>query len=224
MVSIINYRIAILRLHGGLKEYYDYILKNSQERIFLTDLISPSTTYFFRDDLLNEFYRIKSFLPKKIRVLVIGASTGAEAYSAAYILRTMKFSFTICATDINRSALRFAKEGKYPLILINEIEEDIRKKMFYKRKVRAKFMKNVYFKFMDVNSKKDFRGFDLIIARNVLKYFKTDIQKIFLNKVFIHDVKSNILLMLGLQEGDNKDINPLNFVKCNRIGKYSYKI
>jgi SAM-dependent methyltransferase len=79
------------------------------------------STYFFRNRA--ELELIQHLVARKergdvLRVAVLGCSTGAEAYSVAWAIRSARpdLKLHMQALDISRQAVEFAEQGRYSLV------------------------------------------------------------------------------------------------------------
>ena len=75
---------------------------------------------------------------------------------------------------------------------------------------------------MNLNSLFLGQKFDLIIARNIIKYFNNKKQALILNNI-TKVISMNWLLMVWIQDWSNKDIDPWKYISLQKIGKYTYK-
>src|SRR6185437_6298031 len=127
-----------------LTAYYDLLRDNPDEaQALLTDLLISVTT-FFRDKEAFETLR-KVALPHlfenrdpadPLRVWVCGCATGEEAYSLAILLleesgrHDIKPPIQIFASDLDARALSTAREGRYPLAIEADVNEDRLRRFF----------------------------------------------------------------------------------------------
>ncbi len=222
IILIINYRIGLLKLRGGIKEYQLYLENNLIERKKIISYITPSTNHFFRDHIDEELAKLKRYFPKIINVLIIGCSTGGEVYSVAYSLNKLGIKYKILSTDINAKAVFFSKLAKYPMSIIKEVESNKALELFNKKGfINNIYRKKVHFKVQDLR-KLDFKEeYDLILIRNVLKYFDKPLQKVTINRVINH-LRNKGVIVLGIQKGSNADVNLAKFIKLKKIGNYSF--
>lgn len=223
ILAIINYRIFINKISGGVVEYEKFIRKSKAEKRILASFISPTTEYFFRDSLDNEIKKISNLFPEKLNILVIGCATGSEVYSLAYILDKLNIKSKIKALDINKPAIEFAKRGVYSPIILKKIPSTIKKELFDReRKIKSKYKKHIKFEFSDIRNYKSKEKFDLILSRNILKYFNEDTKRKLLKKIFNDLLKPKGIAVFGIQLGSNSDINPSKYINCSKIGNYSF--
>jgi chemotaxis protein methyltransferase CheR len=169
----------------------------------LASSLTVGETYFFRDrscvDALEQQIlpaliatrRSAGFL--RLRCWSAGCATGAEPYSLAMMLNQLlpdhpKWALTILATDINPAALEFAQLGLYSNWALRETPQQIRDRYFHRRgkdtfELDPAIRQMVTF--APLNLAKDSfpalvtntSAMDLIVCRNVLMYFTSDVQR-----------------------------------------------
>jgi chemotaxis protein methyltransferase CheR len=169
----------------------------------LASSLTVGETYFFRDrsciDALEQQIlpaliaarRSAGFL--RIRCWSAGCASGAEPYSLAMMLNQLlpdhsKWSLTIMATDINPAALEFAQLGLYSNWALRETSQEIKDRYFHRRgkdtfELDPAIRQMVTF--APLNLAKDSfpalmsntSAMDLIVCRNVLMYFTSDVQR-----------------------------------------------
>ena len=126
-----------------------------------------------------------------IRIWITGCSTGEEVYSMAILLQEEGLfkKCKIYATDTNETSLKKAKTGIYPLQLMREYTTNYLKsggrEVFseyytsgYDSVLFKPFLKkNIIFSCHDFSFDGVFNDFDLIICRDIMYYFNSQIQK-----------------------------------------------
>jgi chemotaxis protein methyltransferase CheR len=169
----------------------------------LASSLTVGETYFFRDrsciDALEQQIlpaliaarRSAGFL--RLRCWSAGCATGAEPYSLAILLNQLlpdhpKWALTILATDINPAALEFAQLGLYSDWALRETPQWIRDRYFHRRgkdtfELDPAIRQMVTFAPLNL-AKNSFpalmtntSAMDLIVCRNVLMYFTSDVQR-----------------------------------------------
>lgn len=194
------------------KIFYDEQFLN----IFLKEM-SISVTNMFRDPWV--FKTIKNqIIPKlkvfpRINIWHAGCATGEEVYSLAILLMEqglLKYS-QIYATDFNNNSLEIAKEGKY---LIDNLDKYIKNYQevggensfydyFYIKDGYIIFndllKKNIVFTNHNLVEDNVFGEMNLVVCRNVLIYFKKNLQNKVL-KLFEKSLSSRGFLILGDKE------------------------
>lgn len=123
----------------GINSLKEYIYRLKVDKNVLKDFISKITvneTYFYR-----EYYHLRALahLVQKekfgypVKVLSIPCSTGEEPYSIAIVLMEVlenPFKFEITGVDIDRNALRRAREGVYGRRSVSKLPKEYLKKYF----------------------------------------------------------------------------------------------
>lgn len=213
---------------NNYREFYDLLnLKGHSkfDNIFIESMITSETS-FFRDEHPYHTLRsnlIPSIMKKKngsssnpfprIRIWSVACSTGQEPYSIAmaiseFVNYNSDFNFnqfSIVATDISEKSLEYAKEGIYK---DSEIERGLSKEMVDKYfenretsfKIKASLKSIISFQKLNlINSTSALGFFDIIICRNVLIYFSTELKTKIINNFESH-LGNNGLLLLGSSE------------------------
>ncbi|MDQ7037872.1 MAG: protein-glutamate O-methyltransferase CheR [Aquificota bacterium] len=172
----------------GISSLKEYIYRLKRDKNVLKDFISKITvneTYFYR-----EYYHLKAlaYLVQTesfgfpVRVLSLPCSTGEEPYSIAIVLMEVlenPVKFEITGVDIDRNALRKAKEGVYSRRSVSKLpgrylekyfdrigEEMWRIKDSVKRRVRF-YEGNI----LDRLFMKGLGRFHYVFCKNLLIYF-----------------------------------------------------
>lgn len=147
----------------------------------------PSLWRDLRDKILPNLFSTHN----NIKIWHAGCSSGEEVYSMAILLKENGWldKAKIYATDIDESILAKAKEGKYALKNMTEVNEKnyIRyggtKKLedYYKiengfAKMDTSLVSGVTYRIHDLVKSGVFNKFDIILCRNVLIYFNQQLQ------------------------------------------------
>lgn len=169
----------------------------------LASSLTVGETYFFRDrsciDALEQQIlpaliaarRSAGFL--RLRCWSAGCATGAEPYSLAILLDQLlpdrpAWALTILATDINPVALESAQLGLYSDWALRETPQGIRDRYFHRRgkdtfELDSAIRQMVTFAPLNL-AKASFPALmtntgamDLIVCRNVLMYFTSEVQR-----------------------------------------------
>lgn len=181
-------------------KYRDYLARsadNQDELNKLLGLLTVGETCFFRYRTHREAMA-RSVLPalleqgaatRRLRIWSAGCSTGEEPYSLAMILlehcpQLLDWDVQILATDINKRALRQAREGIYRSRALRQTDERLLERYF--RKVGDHFVLDqrvrslVRFSYLNLqadpypHAENGTRDLDLIFCRNVLIYFQAE--------------------------------------------------
>lgn len=223
------------------KEYIDYTFnKNTHEIQHMIDVVTTHKTDFFREKEHFDFITgtalptlIHKKVPRNIKVLSAGCSTGEEPYTVAISLLESKskgldFDFSISACDISPESVMIAKKGIYPLAKIKDIPTELKQKYFLKNKIQEKQLVKImpsvlkYIRFFVLNlleeNYKINEAYDIILCRNTLIYFNRTIQEKVLGQL-CKKLKPSGYLIIGHSEsiiGMNlpvDQIKPTIFIK-----------
>ena len=193
----ISRRVNRRFLIKGLKTIEEYIelLKNDvKERDILCADLLINVTCFFRDP--EAWSNIENnVLPaiiaqaephEELRFWVSACSTGQEAYSLAMLIHeAIAFSdkpltVKMFATDIDRSALKVASSGIYPLSIAKEISAARLHKYFIAKdncfQVTRTLREMIIFSFHDLTKDAGFTRMNFVSCRNVLIYMQSSLQ------------------------------------------------
>ena len=194
----------------SLKEYTELIKNNSEQRQKFLDFITINVTEFYRNpelfrDLENKLKNEMQAAKRPLKIWSAACSIGCEPYSVAMILHKINpnIKHTIIATDIDNTILGKAKLGEYTKNEMKNVSnEDLIK---YFEKVDEKYYINreiknrVTFKKHDLILDRYDNDFDLIICRNVVIYFNTDVKNEIYRK-FNNALKKDGYLFVGATE------------------------
>ncbi|MCW9705720.1 chemotaxis protein CheB [Fodinibius salsisoli] len=200
-----------------ITEYREYLDKNPDEIDWLFDDLLISVTNFFRDpeafeqlaeEIIPKLFKDKE-VDKPIRIWVVGCATGEEVYSLAILLdeyaSTLDYKphIKIFGTDISDDALRVARKGIYPETIASEISEERLLRYFHKEdrgyQISEEIRNMVLISKHNILADPPFVNQDLISFRNLLIYFKKDLQSETL-KIAHHALRSGGYLFLGLSD------------------------
>ncbi len=208
------------RLHvnsiNRLPEYLDFLQKHPAEsRALLQDLLI-GVTHFFRDQ--ESFAALAANIPQlfagkkkddQIRVWVAGCATGEEAYSIAILLTEHAErldappAIQIFATDIDKLAVREAREGLYPSTIEADVSQERLYRFFSKDhgqyRIRKDLREKVLFVAHNVLSDPPFSRLDLVSCRNLLIYLKNKAQTQAFD-IFHFSLRPSGLLFIGGSE------------------------
>ena len=245
--AMLDRRIKKRLFHTKCKtidEYLQVLYQTPDETDLLIDTLTINVSRFFRNPISFEF--IKEYvLPelilaktknneKSLRIWSAGCSRGEEPYSLAILINELfmkencDLNLNIFATDIDKKALNFALEGSYSIESMSEVKLGIFNKYFVQKDnmyaVKPEIRNKVHFSFHDllnastfVPSESIYGGFDIVLCRNVLIYFKLEYQKIILNKLY-NSLNANGYLVLGEAETPVADFKQ-KFIRINSCCK-----
>ncbi|MCC2975254.1 hypothetical protein LK533_01025 [Sphingomonas sp. PL-96] len=167
----------------------------------LESAITINETFFFRFaeqfDVLRRCVLPQLFRERRaqrqLRVWSVGCSTGAEAHSVAILVRDLledavaDWKIGITGTDIDDAAIVAAREARYTSWALRTLGEAERHRLFdregerWRLKARyrglARFEHANMMALLDDDAPLQFSDFDIILCRNVLIYFRSDIAK-----------------------------------------------
>ena len=197
---------------NSTKEYLILLEKMPVEVRILMESLTNSYSEFFRNPLTfallkqiiypKIFDRKESFLhTTEVRIWSAGCAAGQEAYSLAMLADDFitehqgSTSFRIFATDISAKHLEDARRGIYDQKNIQNTNHGFINSYFTVKgqsyAVNEKVKKYIDFSYYDLLDKDTnappssiFGGFDIIMCSNVLFYYRPDVQKFILNKLF----------------------------------------
>ena len=216
MLRRIAVRMSVLNMHAP-GDYLKYIAEHKQEADFLFRDLLINVTSFFRDpshfDTLN-----RQAIPEivenceehgEIRVWVAGCSTGEEAYTLAILFaeeinRTQRnCKIVVFATDIDDTALTKARTGQYSDTIRDTVPAAFLDTYFRPRnegyEVGPQLREIVRFSRHSFVKDPPFSKLDMVSCRNVLIYFKENLQDTAI-KVFHYALVEKGYLFIGPSE------------------------
>jgi two-component system CheB/CheR fusion protein len=179
---------------GSYADYAEYIRENPEEVNELLTTILINVTEFFRDPPAWEILRAE-ILPPMVKQLKPGASfrawsagcaSGEEAYSIAITLaellgpRLPDFDVKIYATDIDEEELVTARRGEYSAEALRRVRPEWREKYFHGKamlRVNREIRRLLIFGRSNLAQDAPISHVDLLLCRNVLIYFDSDLQR-----------------------------------------------
>ena len=209
----IERRMSLSRI-SDISEYYRLLVDNPAESANLAKDMLIGVTSFFRDPEAFAMLRDRGIGPlvqanngsAPIRAWIAGAATGEEAYSIAMLFmeemaQTKKnLSLQIFASDIDREALKYAREGIYPPSIAADVSEERLARFFVKKEnvyqIDSTIRECVTFAEHNVMTDPPFLRMDLISCRNLLIYIQPEVQRKVLN-LFGFALKPAGYLFLG---------------------------
>ena len=203
---------------GDLDGYRRYLEEYPGEYENLVNAFLIKVTEFFRDAALFDFLW-EELMPEviqrarqngnQLRIWSAGCATGEEAYSLAILVSEAlgdeleHFSVRIFATDLDETAVDFARRGIYSESTVEGLSEDLKGRYFVKEngtyQVKKQVRGLIVFGQHDLAQRAPFPRTDLVLCRNVLIYFTTELQKRAL-QLFAYSLKDGGALILGKSE------------------------
>lgn len=201
---------------GNYADYGAYIRKHPDEVNQLLTTLLINVTEFFRDSPAWEILRHEILPPllKRVkpghsfRVWSAGCASGEEAYSAAILLadyfgsRVQDYDLKIYATDVDDEALNTARRGEYSLDSVRRIRPEWRERYFHGKgllRINREVRRLVIFGRSNLGQDAPISHVNLLICRNVLIYFDSDLQKQILTRLH-YALEPGGILFLGKSE------------------------
>ena len=199
------------------EDYLEFLDRHPEEYARLFDTLLINVTEFFRDpeawDALGTEVIPRILACKRkgdsIRVWSAGCASGEEAYSIAILLSDKladaigDYDIRIYATDIDEPALHEARKGTYPAARLKNVSEEQIEKYFTREDDTYKAKRNIrqliVFGRQDQITDAPISHLDLIVCRNVLIYFKLELQSRIIAK-FHYALNKNGYVFFGKSE------------------------
>lgn len=219
--------------------YHALLLRDQDELLRLTELLTVNETYFFREPDHLSLMADKLLPPlitgrnnKPVRILSAGCSTGEEPYSIAIMLRERYGAdcerlFAITGVDIDSSAIAAAKQGVYGKGSFRGMDQDILERYFQpgdsgKFQVGPAVRKQVGFEVVNLlgaHYPERMLLPDIIFYRNVSIYFPQEVQREIFGRL-AGLLGENGCLLVGAAETFHHDIGILSLVELDSIFFY----
>lgn len=197
-------------------QYGEYISKHPDEVNHLLNAVLINVTEFFRDPPAWEILRheilpnvLKRLKPgHSFRAWSAGCASGEEPYSIAILLaehlgpRIQDYDVKIYATDIDDDALNSARRGEYSLDAVRRVRPEWREKYFHGKgllRVNREIRRLVIFGRSNMGQDAPISHVNLLVCRNVLIYFDSDLQKQILTRLH-YALEPGGILFLGKSE------------------------
>jgi two-component system CheB/CheR fusion protein len=199
-------------------EYASLTERDPAEYDRLVGSLLIKVTEFFRDPRLWHHLR-ERVLPeliqdarregRELRVWSAGCSSGEEAYSLAIIIaeairdEARPVPVRIFATDIDGTAIAFARRGTYPPGALGNVAALLRDRYLVRAgsgfQVVKRLRSQIIFGQHDLGARVPFPRIDLLLCRNVLIYFTPPLQRVTL-ETFAFSLRPEGRLVLGPSE------------------------
>ena len=203
--------------YNSVEEYVKDVEQNPEELEKLFNYLLIGVTQFFRNPesifALKEAIKISlanHSAGKGYRVWVPACATGEEAYTVAMLIDRLiqegspePSSIQVFATDIDQNPLNKARIGRYSKKVVSTMPEDYLNEYFSYHDgyyhVVPELKKNVLFSKHDITSNPPFLKLNLLSCRNLLIYFKSQLQNQII-PLFHYTLEQDGLLFLGKSE------------------------
>ncbi len=189
-------RRMVVTHQESLQSYHRYLEQHREEVQRLAVAFLIKVTEFFRDAEAFAFLR-ERVLPQLIergrtqgrvlRMWSAGCATGEEPYSLAMLVADMlgdelpEWSVKIFATDLDEESIAFARRGLYPENVLDKLPEDYARRFFERSDagmmVSKQLRQMVIYGQQDIGKGVPFPRLDLVVCRNLLIYFKPELQQ-----------------------------------------------
>ena len=220
--NTINRRIERrMQLHQIEKNtsYVRYLRENPQELDLLFKELLIGVTNFFRDVTVWDHLRTQA-LPnllekypagRQMRAWVPACSSGEEAYTLAMTFKETldkvkpqgRFSLQIFATDLDEDAIERARLAYYPAGIESDVSTARLARFFIKDgngyRISKEIREMVIFAPHNIIMDPPFTKLDILTCRNLLIYFRSQLQKRLI-PIFHYSLASQGILMLGTSE------------------------
>ena len=215
-------RRMVINKTTDLKTYLEYLETHPVELQSLFDDLLIGVTSFFREPKTFLALKEKVFpeiIKKKsqsepVRVWVPGCSTGEEVYSLAIAIQEylqenviLDVKIQIFGTDVNEKNIEKARQGTYRKSIEDSVSEGRLKKFFKDQDDSYQIAKSIremcIFAKQDITNDPPFSKLDLIVCRNMLIYFDSQLQERVV-PIFHYGLKDGGFLILGESESASK--------------------
>jgi two-component system CheB/CheR fusion protein len=211
-------RMAVTH-NTSIRDYTHYLETHPDEVNELVKAFLIKVTGFFRDPEAFDYLR-NFVLPdliergrEQVRVLRFwsaGCATGEEPYSLAILLADLlgnelpEWTVKIFATDLDESAVNFARRGLYPANVLKNLPDEYRERYFepfdHGFRIAKSLRQMVIFGQQDLSRGVPFPRIDMVLCRNLLIYLKPELQQNVLDLFAYSLHQSNGYLFLGKAE------------------------
>lgn len=211
-------RRTTLHQLADIRQYFDFVKLNAHELDLLYRELLIGVTNFFRDEEVWNVFQQK-VIPEALsasktgvlRAWVSACSSGEEAYSLAIafceasknIKSLKRRQLQIYATDIDAAAIEVARKGLYPKNIEADVSSEMLSNYFVAEgesyRVSKEIRDMVIFATQNVIGDPPFTKLDFLFCRNLLIYFRPELQKRII-PVFHYSLNKNGVLVLGSAE------------------------
>lgn len=202
-----------------LAAYLDYLEAHpEEEQRLIADFLIKVTRFFrdpalfarLREEIIPELVDVARREGRELRLWSAGCATGEEAYSLALLVAEALAAgpqppppVRLFATDLDATALAFARRGVYPSTALADVPTDLRDRYFAEHDGVVEAAKSVrsliVFGSHDLAQRPPFPNTDLVLCRNVLIYFAPALQRRAL-EIFAFSLREGGVLVLGKSE------------------------
>jgi two-component system CheB/CheR fusion protein len=212
----IRTRMALVHVET-FEGYIQYLQQHPSEHVALFNAILINVTGFFRDP---EAWKVlgEEIVPRivesagasrPIRIWSAGCSSGEEPYSIAILLaehlgeRAGAHAVKIYGTDVDEDALASARHAAYRLDQLKDVPDEMVSRYFFRDgqlyRLRRDLRRWCIFGAHNLTQAPPLSHVDLLLCRNVLIYFTSDLQERVLAR-FHYALRDDGFLFLGRSE------------------------
>lgn len=179
-----------------MEGYSRYLEAHPEELQRLINSFLIKVTEFMRDPDLFAHLRA-TILPelvaharnenRSLRIWSAGCATGEEAYSLAILVSEIlgdeleNFNVRIFSTDVDSEAISFARRGVYSPSAVDDLPPELVQKYFVavdgNYQIKKRIRNLTVFGEHDLGQRAPFPNIDLVVCRNVLIYFTSELQR-----------------------------------------------
>ena len=211
-------RARMAQLHiTDFDAYARYLDQHGDEHVALFNTILINVTSFFRDpeawrvldtEVIPELVRSVGD-SRSIRIWSAGCSSGEEPYSLAMLLaehlgdRVSEYLIKIYGTDVDEEALAAARHAAYRLEELKDVPAEMVDRYFTRDGQIYRFRRDLrrwcIFGAHNITQAPPLSHIDLLLCRNVLIYFNSELQERILTR-FHYAIREDGYLFLGRSE------------------------
>jgi two-component system CheB/CheR fusion protein len=212
----IRVRMQQVRI-DSFDRYIEYLQRHADEHVALFNTILINVTRFFRDPEAWKALDEQVLPPllaragesRSLRIWCVGASSGEEPYTVAILVAerlgdaARDFNVKIYGTDVDDEALATARQALYRVEDLKDVPTAFLQRHFVHEgqtfRLRRDLRRWCIFGRHNVAQDPPLSHIDLLICRNVLIYFTSDLQEKILAR-FHYAVREEGFLFLGRSE------------------------
>jgi two-component system CheB/CheR fusion protein len=180
----------------AIEDYVRFLEGHPDEARELAAALLINVTEFFRDPDAFLFLRNTVFpeliergraRDRALRIWSVGCSTGEEAFSLVITVADLlgaelpDWNVKVFATDADEHAIAFARRGLYPANMLGPLPEEYRTRFFEPAepglRINKALRQMVIFGMQDIGHGVPFPRLDLVVCRNLLIYFRPELQQ-----------------------------------------------
>jgi len=218
VVRRIGRRMAVTHTRN-VGEYRRFLEAHPGEVVELVRALLINVTEFFRDaeafavlttQVVPELVKRARGRDRALRLWSAGCATGEEPYSLALAIadhlgaELAEWTVKVFATDVDDASIDFARRGIYPPNVLRNLPDDYRGRFFEAMETGFHVSKvvrgMVIFGQQDLIRGAPFPRIDLVVCRNLLIYFKPELQQEILDRFAYSLAPTGGYLFLGKAE------------------------